>query len=61
MQAKQQYLEVLSLDAVCTEAMFNLGLVLKRMDDYDAALIWFEKLHTILRSSPEVIFQIADM
>jgi intraflagellar transport protein 88 len=60
-KAKDHYLEVLSLDAVCTEAMFNLGLTFKKMNNYDSALTWFEKLNSIIRSSPEVIYQIADM
>jgi intraflagellar transport protein 88 len=60
-RAKEQYQEVIGVDALCTEAMYNLGLVFKKMNNYDGALQWFEKLHTILRSSPEVIYQIADM
>jgi hypothetical protein len=31
------------------------------MNLLDKSLQWFEKLYAILRSSPEVIFQIADM
>ncbi|KAJ3277140.1 Intraflagellar transport protein 88 [Terramyces sp. JEL0728] len=60
-KARDHYQEVIGMDAVCTEAMYNLGLALKKMKDYDAALIWFDKLHAILRSSPEVIYQIADI
>ncbi|KAJ3325914.1 Intraflagellar transport protein 88 [Boothiomyces sp. JEL0866] len=60
-KARDHYQEVIGMDAVCTEAMYNLGLVLKRMEEYEAALIWFDKLHAILRSSPEVIYQIADI
>lgn len=41
--------------------MYNLGLVYKEMNNYEAALPWFEKLHTVLRSSPDVIYQIADI
>jgi intraflagellar transport protein 88 len=59
-KARDHYLEVVSIDALCTEAMYNLGLVYKKMSNYEAALQWFEKLHNILRSSPEVIYQIAD-
>nr|KAJ3419677.1 Intraflagellar transport protein 88 [Polyrhizophydium stewartii] len=60
-RARDRYHEAVSVDAVCTEAMYNLGLVYKRMEIYSEALQWFEKLHSILRSSPEVIFQIADI
>ncbi|KAJ3260309.1 Intraflagellar transport protein 88 [Boothiomyces macroporosus] len=60
-KARDHYQEVIGMDAVCTEAMYNLGLVLKKMEEYEAALIWFDKLHAILRSSPEVIYQIADI
>lgn len=60
-KARDQYLNVIGVDAVCTEAMFNLGLVFKNLTNYKESLQWFEKLHSILRSSPEVLYQIADL
>jgi hypothetical protein len=41
--------------------MYNLGLVMKRMNNFIGALPWFEKVHSTMQSNPEVIFQIADM
>ena len=60
-KAKENYEGIVGTDALCTEAMYNLGLVLKKMNSYAEALQCFEKLHTSMRSNPEVIFQIADM
>ena len=60
-KAKEHYLEAVSVDALCVEAMYNLALVFKRSSSWDDALQWFEKVHSILQSSGEVIFQLADM
>ena len=49
-----------SIESTCVEALFNLGLVHKRMSRIPEAVDCFMKLHTFLRSSPQVIFQIAD-
>ena len=38
-----------------------IGLTLKHLKKYDAALVQFEKLHEMTRNSPEVIFQIANL
>ncbi|KAI8806826.1 hypothetical protein BJ742DRAFT_898538 [Cladochytrium replicatum] len=60
-KAREHYLEAVGVDALCTEAMYNLGLVNKRLCKYVDALQWFDKLHSILRNSSEVIYQIADI
>lgn len=60
-RAKKSYIEAISVDAVCAEALYNLGLVCKKLEQYPTALNWFEKLHAILRNNAEVIYQIADM
>ena len=76
-KAKIHYQEAVSVDALCTEAMYNLGLyyysypfriliyeiglVNKKLELYSESLVWFEKLHAILRNSAEVIYQIADV
>jgi intraflagellar transport protein 88 len=55
---------------LCVEAIYNLGkififlskgIVYKREGKYDLALKWFEKLHSIVNNSSEVIFEIADI
>ena len=48
-------------EADCTEAIYNLGVVTKRLGDHARALGLFEKLHAILPSSIEVVWQIADL
>lgn len=65
-----QYLLIfLGLDALCIEAIYNLGsfyllilgIVYKKEAKYELALKWFEKLHSIVNNSSEVIFEIADI
>jgi len=43
------------------EAIFNLGLVNKQLGIMAEALQAFEKLHTLVPASPEVMFQIATL
>ena len=50
-----------SIEATCSEALHNLALCHKRMGQLPEALDHFTKLHSIIRNSPHVIFQIADM
>jgi len=60
-KAQEYYHEALSVEATCTEALYNLGLVHKKLGQYHEALECFQKLHTILRNSPQVIYHIADL
>ena len=60
-KARDFYLEALSVEATCTEALFNLGLTYKQLGQLQSALECFHKLHMIFRSFPEVIYQLADM
>eukprot|EP00964_Phaeocystis_antarctica_P068187 scaffold41314_cov47-Phaeocystis_antarctica.AAC.2 len=46
--------ESMGAEADCTEAIYNLGVVSKRLGDHARALGLFEKLHAILPSSIEV-------
>jgi len=57
-RAKEFFLEAIGVEADCVEAIYNLGLVYKRLGYYNESLQAFEKLHTIIPTSPEVIFQI---
>merc|ERR1711920_650435 len=59
--AKELYLEAVGVEADCIEAIYNLGLVNKRMGVLDEALQAFDKLHSIVPSNTEVIFQIANL
>ena len=38
-----------------------LGLVYKKMENYEEALDCFLKLHAILRNNPQVIWQLANL
>lgn len=60
-RAKELYLEAIGVEADCVEAIFNLGLVNKLLGALGEALQAFEKLHTLVPSSPEVLFQIASL
>ena len=60
-RAKELYLEAIGVEADCAEAIFNLGLVNRQLGALGEALQAFEKLHTIVPSSPEVIRHIASL
>merc|ERR1711871_423341 len=60
-KAKELYLESIGVEADCVEAIYNLGLVNKKMGVLDDSLTAFDKLHTTVPSSPEVIYQIANL
>ncbi len=53
------YKEALENDSSCYEALYNLGVLQKRLGNLDEALGCFLKLHSIVRKSAEVMFQIA--
>lgn len=59
--AKQMYLEAIGVEADCIEGIYNLGLVNKKMGSLNESLQAFEKLHTIVPTNTEVIFQIANL
>ena len=59
--AKELYLEAISVQADCAQAIFNLGLTNVRLDLSDEAIEAFEKLHSLTPSNPVAIFNIADI
>jgi intraflagellar transport protein 88 len=60
-RAKELFLEAIGVEADCSEAIFNLGLVNRKLGKPHEALQAFEKLHSIIPNSPEVIFHIANL
>ncbi|KAJ8314795.1 hypothetical protein KUTeg_006945 [Tegillarca granosa] len=60
-KAREFYKEALQNDSSCVEGLYNLGLSNKKIGRLEDALDCFYKLHAILRNSPQVIYQIADM
>lgn len=57
-RAKELYLEAIGVEADCVEAIFNLGLVNLKMNAIGEAQQAFDKMHTILPSAPEALFQL---
>lgn len=60
-QALTIYLEATGVEADCVEAIFNLGLVNKRLGRLEDALVTFKKLNTLLPHNTEVIYQIGSV
>jgi intraflagellar transport protein 88 len=60
-RAKKLFLEAIGVEADCIEAIYNLGLVNIKMGVLNEALQAFEKLHSIVPSNAEVLYQIASL
>ena len=60
-QALTIYLEAVGVEADCVEAIFNLGLVNKRLGRLEDALVAFKKLNSLLPHNIEVIFQVGSV
>lgn len=60
-RAKELFLEAIGVEADCIEAIYNLGLVNIKMGVLNEALQAFEKLHSIVPTNTEVLFQIANL
>jgi len=59
--AKEHYLESIGVEANCIEAIYNLGLVNKRMGLFEESIQAFEKLQSIMPRNPEVIYQLGNI
>lgn len=64
--AKNYFLEAIGVEADCVEAIYNLGLVNRRLEETRAdagyeTLQAFEKLQNIMNNAPEVLFQIGSI
>ncbi|KAH0794603.1 TPR Domain containing protein [Histomonas meleagridis] len=59
-EARDCYLEAISVEADCVEALYNFGVVSKLMGAFDEALQVLDKLNRLIPKSPEVVFQISD-
>mmetsp|Transcript_24966 Transcript_24966/g.99154 ORF Transcript_24966/g.99154 Transcript_24966/m.99154 type:complete len:546 (+) Transcript_24966:869-2506(+) len=57
--AKQFYLEAIGVEADCIEAIYNLGLINRRLQLWNEALQAFEKVHQTVPGNAEVIYHIA--
>eukprot|EP01061_Rhynchopus_euleeides_P019978 TRINITY_DN32714_c0_g1_i1.p1 TRINITY_DN32714_c0_g1~~TRINITY_DN32714_c0_g1_i1.p1 ORF type:complete len:752 (+),score=345.02 TRINITY_DN32714_c0_g1_i1:306-2258(+) len=59
-KAKEYYLEALSVEADCIEAIYNLGLATKALHQFEESLRVFKRLQTMI-DSVEVIYQLANL
>ena len=59
--AASHFEEALRIDATLTEALHNLGIAYKQENRFPESLEIFLKLHSLLPSSPNVFFMIADL
>ncbi|KAH3755992.1 intraflagellar transport protein 88-like [Pelomyxa schiedti] len=61
-EAQQAYHSAFGYDSIdCAEAIYNLGLTYKQMNNIEMALHSFFKLNSMLPNDPEVVFQIASL
>ncbi|XP_055682344.1 intraflagellar transport protein 88 homolog [Lutzomyia longipalpis] len=61
--AKSMFEAAVEIDATSFEALYNLGLVNKRLNDFDAALGYFRKLSSISvhEVHPQVLYQMGNL
>ena len=59
--ARDCYLEAVGVEADCVDAIYNLGLVNKRLEQYQDALVNFRKVISIIPNDPEATWQLADV
>eukprot|EP01083_Nonionella_stella_P143249 444774_1 len=66
--AKEMYLEAIGVEADCIEAIYNLGLICKKLANYNDALQAFKKLNKIdcdarngSSRDPQVLYQISHL
>lgn len=57
-RAREMYLEAVGVEADCTEAIYNLGLVNLKLNNLQEAQSAFDKLYTSLSNMPEALFQL---
>ena len=60
-KAADYFQEALNVEATCCEALYNLGLVQKKLGRTNDALNSFLKLHTILKNSSQIMWHLADI
>lgn len=60
-RAREMYLEAVGVEADCIEAIYNLGLVNLKLNNYQEAQSAFDKLNTSLPSMPEALYQLGSI
>ena len=59
MEAKSHFMDAVSLEADCAEAIYNLGLVSKALGNLDDALSAFKKMNSMLTDDTAAMFQVS--
>jgi intraflagellar transport protein 88 len=59
--AKEHYLEAIGVEANCVEAIYNLGLVNKKLGLYEEALQAFDKVQSSIPGYAEVLWQLGNI
>lgn len=57
MEARSHFMDAVSLEADCAEAIYNLGLVSKAVGNLDDALTAFKKMNSMLIDDTAAMFQ----
>ena len=58
MEARSCFMDAVSLEADCIEAIYNLGLVSKALGNLEDALTAFKRLNTMLTDDTAAMFQV---
>ena len=58
MAAQAHFMDAVSLEADCIEAIYNLGLVSKGVGNLDDALTTFKRLNAMLTEDTAAMFQV---
>ena len=59
MEARTYFMDAVSLEADCAEAIYNLGLVSKALGNLDDALTAFKKMISMLTDDTGAMFQVS--
>lgn len=60
-RAKENYLEAIGVQADCLEALYNLAFVNRKLNAFMEAVTALEKLQSLAKNRPEVLFQLGSI
>lgn len=58
MEARSHFMDAVSLEADCAEAIYNLGLVSKAVGNLEDALTAFKRMNSTLADDTSAMFQV---
>ena len=59
MEARSHFMDAVSLEADCAEAIYNLGLVSRAVGNLEDALTAFKKMNSMLIDDTAAMFQVS--